>query len=368
MISIFLLQWQRFRREPLLVLSFFGLTIFFVFFLAGSANTNQITVQTYLEDDVSQSSADEWLTVLNQSETFRFELTEEEDARSAVMNGEASLALQLRNDNYRILVTVDDQNYQLVNGYVQQVFQEELRLAEVESSLESVEIRDTIAQELEEPVLTVTSDTIAGDDNGFLYDARLHTLFGMTLFFSVYTMMFSLTNVAEEKRLGTWDRLIVSPLRKWEVYLGHLLYCFLIGFLQILTIFLFFEYVFQFNIGANFGAILLIIACYAFAIVSVGMLLIGLVRTTQQLQAVIPIVATAMAMIGGAFWPVEIVSNEIMIILSKAMPIFYGMEALKGVAYLDQGILEISEPLAIMFLFGVFSMGIGINLMERRAS
>ncbi|WP_416150800.1 ABC transporter permease [Salipaludibacillus sp. HK11] len=367
MTSIFLLQLQRFRREPFLGVSFFVLTLFFVFFLAGNGSGDKITVQTYLSENVSETSADEWLTLLNESDTFRFELTDEEDARNSVINSEASLALQLMDDNYRMLVTVEDQDYQIVDSYVSQVFQKELRLAEVESSLESDGIRDSISQELEDPVLTVTSQTITGEGEGFVYDEKLHTLFGMTLFFSVYTMMFSLMNVAQEKRNGTWDRLIVSPLRKWEVYLGHLLYCFVIGFLQILMIFLFFEYVLNFNIGANFGVIMLIIACFAFAIVSVGMLIIGLVRTPQQLQAVIPIVATAMAMIGGAFWPIEIVSNDIILMLSKAMPLYYGVEALKAVALLDHGIFEIAGSLSVLILFGVISMGIGINLMERRA-
>jgi ABC-2 type transport system permease protein len=98
------------------------------------------------------------------------------------------------------------------------------------------------------------------------------------------------------------------------------------------------------------------------------MLMAGLVKTPQQMSVLIPIVATSSAMIGGAYWPLEIVANPFLIALSKIVPMTYGMEALKGVAYYGYGWSELLSPLAIMCLFGVVCMGIGVNLIERRAN
>lgn len=55
--------------------------------------------------------------------------------------------------------------------------------------------------------------------------------------------------------------------------------------------------------------------------------------TGEAANGLIPIVATSSAMIGGAYWPLEIVTNPFLIALSKVVPMTYGMEALKGVAY-----------------------------------
>lgn len=370
--SIFILQLQRFKRQPFLILTFFILTLVFVFFMGGnqmggSDADGKVAVQAYTGAGTTQEEADYWMALLNDSDSFAFDLIEEEEARSAIIQGDTSMALEIRSDDYRMLAAVDDQNYQLVESYIQQVYTEELRMAEVEAASGQENIRESVEEERDSPVLTMQTETIDGESSGFAYDQSLQALFGMTLFFSLYTIMFSLSNVAEEKRDGTWDRLIVSPLRKWQIYLGHLAFCFLVGYLQILLIFLFFSYVLDYQITAHFGVIMIIIACFTFAIVSVGMLLIGLVRSTQQLQAVIPITATAMAMLGGAFWPVEIVTNDIIIMLSRAMPIYYGMEALKGAALLNQSLSEISGVLTLLVLFGVITMGVGINMMERRA-
>ena len=62
----------------------------------------------------------------------------------------------------------------------------------------------------------------------------------------------------------------------------------------------------------------------------------------------------------------SVVQPEVLM-LSKIVPVTYGMEALKGVAYYDYGWSELAGPLSIMCLFTVVCMGIGINLVERRA-
>ncbi|SDN72948.1 ABC transporter permease [Alkalicoccus daliensis] len=365
--SIFILQLQRFRRKPLLVVSFFVLTLFFVFFLGGNDTGDKITIQSYAGDNTTQEQADYWIQLLNASESFEFVLVEEEEARNSIVQGDRNMALEIRDDDYRMLVAVDEQSYQIAANYIQQVFTEELRLAAAEAAVEEENIRAAIAEERISPVLALNMETINGESSGFVYDENLQALFGMTLFFSIYTIIFSLSNVAEEKRDGTWNRLIVSPLQKWQVYAGHVAYCFLVGYLQIILIFIFFKYMLGFQIEAHFGILMIIVACFTFTIVSVGMLLIGLVTSPQQLQAVIPITATAMAMLGGAFWPVEIVTNEVIVMLSKVMPMYYGMEALKGAALLNQSLGEITGALSILVLMGVITMGIGINLMERRA-
>ncbi|WP_078552335.1 ABC transporter permease [Bacillus alkalicellulosilyticus] len=369
MTTVFLLQWQRFRRAPLLVLSFLAMTILFVAVLAGFQRgpDMEFLIYTYGDSSLEEEKKEKWLEQLNEAEQMSFQWVEEAEAREAVSHGKIKLALKLMNDDYRMLIAVEDPTTVRVDNHVQRVFSEGLRLQEVESTMESTTFQTMVEQALQEPALTIQTESLSKEESTFIYDNQLHTLFGMTLFFSIFTMMFSLMKVAEEKKEGTWDRLIVSPLYKWQIYMGHLLYSYVIGFVQILLIFLLFHFAFGFDLGNQYGTILLIIGCYTFAIVSLGMLIMGLVKRTQQLQAIVPIVANAMAMIGGAYWPIEIVTNEWMLALSKGMPIYYGLDALKGATIYNLALPELLQPISIMLLFGVVCMGVGINLMERRA-
>lgn len=364
--SVFLLQWQRFRRSPVMVLSFFVMTIVFVALLAGNNPAERPAILTYADESLPGSEAEDWVASLNEAQEFEFQLVEESEAREAVSAGDAALALHLMDEDYRIEVAADDMSRFVVEAFLNRKYREEVRLQQVEQQTADSNIRTEVAAAMEEPALRVTTSTI-DDQEEFQYDNQLQLLFGMTLFFSVYTIMFSLMKIVEEKRSGTWNRLILSPVRKWEIYLGHLAYSFAIGYAQIVLIFVLFKYVFNFDVGDRFGAILLIIACYTFAIVALSMLVMGLVSRPQQLQAIVPILATGMAMIGGAFWPIELVDNNMLLAISKVLPITYGLEALKGVAIYDRSWSELAEPISIMLLFGVVCMGIGINLMERRS-
>ncbi len=364
--SIFLLQLQRLRREPMLLLSMTGMTFLFVFFLGGFGASDQVEVPVYFDQSMNGKEQDILLERLNQSESYRFTETDQKTAEKQVALGDIPFAMKAMPDDYRMLIAADDPNQVLVDQYVKQVYAEELRLQEAESATGETDLRNEVEASLKEAPIGLTTSTAEGESTSGEYSQRNHFLFGMTLFFSIYTIIFSLSKVAEEKRTGTWNRVILSPVRKFHLYIGHLAYSFMIGFLQIVIIFSIFRYGFDYYIGGNIGLMLLTVACYTFAVVALGMLLLGLVNNLEQLNAIVPIVTVSMAMIGGAYWPIEAVSNSILLAMSKIVPVTYGMEALKGLA-LDQSLSALAQPLAILIVIGVFCMGIGINLMERRA-
>lgn len=365
--SVFLLQWQRFKRAPMLVLSFFVLTIIFVAFIAGfSSGDQQVTISTFADDSLSTEEKEAWFATLNEAEAYEFVWVEEDTAKQSVSLGEEGLALKLLLDDYRLIVATEDPARFAIESYLQKVYREELRLQQLQSTLENEELRAEVFANMQEPALQVKTSALEAENSSSNQFEQVHALFGMTLFFVIYTIIYSLMNVAEEKQIDTWDRLIISPIKKWQVYLGHLTFSFVIGYMQIILIFMLFIFAFGFDLGDRLGTILIIIACYTFTIVAVGILLIGLARSSQQLSAVIPIVASGMAMLGGAYWPIEAVTNDILLTLSKGMPILYGMEALKGAALYDRGIVALAEPISILLLIGVLCMGVGMNLMERR--
>jgi len=102
------------------------------------------------------------------------------------------------------------------------------------------------------------------------------------------------------------------------------------------------------------------------AIVALSILITSIVNSVQQFNAVIPIVSLGSAMLGGAFWPLEIVESEMMLALSKVVPITYGMEALNRATMYGNITEEVLYPVSILLLMTVVMTGIGIHLMEKR--
>lgn len=364
--AVYLLQWRRFYRRPLLVLAMFGLTVIFVSVTAAGNPSSPQTIPAFAGESVSGAEAQVWVERLNDEGQFLFELMPESQARTYVAEGDVSQAVKLLEADYRLLVGREDPARFALDSLLRRTYSEQLRLESAQ--IDTPNIRGEVELSLSEPALALSVESLQGDEDSFQYNGELQLLFGMTLFFVIYTIMFSLVRIVDEKRTGTWNRMIISPVAKWQMYMGHLGYSFLIGFSQITLLFLLFRFAFGFELGNHFWLLILIAACYTFSIVALGLLIISVITKPQQLGAVIPIVATGMAMVGGAFWPIELVTNDILLAISKVLPITYGIQALNSVAVYGNGLEAVIWPLLLLLGFGGVCMAIGIRLLEWRSS
>ena len=160
--------------------------------------------------------------------------------------------------------------------------------------------------------------------------------------------------------------MILSPVKKWEMYVANFIYSFVTGYVQVLLIFFIFRFFVGVDYNGQFIEACLLLLPYVFSIVALSILLTAIVKNVQQFNAVIPIVSVSSAMIGGAYWPLELVESPILLFLAKINPITYGMEILKGVAIYGYSFQELLFPISILLLMGVVMTGIGIRLMEKR--
>lgn len=356
MIHIFLLQWKKLLKRPGLVLAFFGLTLVFVFFMGGASYNSSLTVPVY-SHELSQEALLEKIGELNKDDSILFEATDYETIQEKIRMNEVSFAMELEEDGYRFLVGRENEQLPLVDQHVHQHFYHQQRLEDVAAAFPDEEIE---IEEFLQLNYTATTD-LSGAQNQ--YQTRILT--GMTLYFVMFTILFLQMNLVEEKIYGTWDRLIFSPVSKTKLYLGHLMYYFTVGLLQIGLAFFVLTNVMNIDLGTNYGPLALVAVVYTFTIVALGMLLAALVPSPQSLSVVIPIVATSFAMLGGAFWPLEVVSNRFLLFISNFIPIKHGHQGMMQAINQHASLAELAQPLGILLLMGILLMGVGINLMER---
>lgn len=73
-------------------------------------------------------------------------------------------------------------------------------------------------------------------------DHPLQSLFGLSLFFVIYTIAFNVVHILEEKQARIWERMTLSSIKRWEMYGGNLLYSFVMGYLQVVFVFMAFRF------------------------------------------------------------------------------------------------------------------------------
>lgn len=365
--GILFAKMKMFLRKPWLFVVMTAVCVMFAFFTSqGGVNKIPIPYSVVGGTDQTHLIVEE----LSQAEAFQFHEVTQDELKELVSEGKREGGLIIKESEFNIIISSRTSTTSLLQQVAGKAYgdvgQKEALKASAESNgIQSPEVDAWYSEAEESPVFSIKQSSFKGSDT-FVYDPKLQSLFGFSLFFVIYTIAYNVASILYEKREGVWDRMILSPMRKWEMYAGNLVYSFILGYIQLALIFLVFRYVTDVKFYGGFDTVLLLLIPYVFAIVALSMLITGLVKKVQHFNAVIPIVAVSMAMIGGAYWPLEIVESQVLLALSKVVPLTYGMEALKGATINGWGVEQLMLPVSVLVLMGVLMMGVGINLMEKR--
>ncbi|MEI5909367.1 ABC transporter permease [Bacillus spongiae] len=362
--GILITKCQLFIRKPWTFVIMFFVCIMFAYFMG--KGTPQIYVP--VKSNLTESETLELMEDLQASDVFVFKETSLEDLNKAVSEGEAEAGIILNEDAYTVIRVNETQNFNLIQHYVQSVYQTYVQKREINNMAgqdRTEEIEEIFQNSIEDPIFTVEKESFLGSDS-VVIDAKLQGVFGFSLFFVLYTIAYSVVHILEEKRDGIWDRIILSPVKKWQMYTANLIFSFALGYFQVSAIFLVFYYFAEVDFYGGFIKTLILLIPYVFSIVALSILLTSFSKTIQQFNALVPFIFVSMAMIGGAYWPLEIVSSDVILFISKLVPVTYGMEALKGATIYGLGLTELMMPISVLTLMGVIFMGVGINLMEKR--
>lgn len=358
------LVWQygkELMRHPWEVLMMLGLTVLFAFVISGGSDSaqsqNDVRVySTSLSDEALHGIVDR---LNSEKPTVQFSIVTEEEAMELMNREVVEGVVNLGESSYEIVVQREGTMLvPLVQPLLDQFYTTE-RLTDVVGD----PVREKMSQLAE--AFTVEKETM---QRGSQFDPSLHFLFGFTLYFSIFTTAFSVSSILQMKEEGIWNRLILSPTTKTSMYIGNIITSFLLGYAQIAVVLLLFKFVFRYSFYGGFWKLFIVVIPFLFAVMAIGVFLSGIVKNSRQLGAVIPLFATSAAMLGGAFWPLDVVESEWMLKLSYASPMMYGIDMMKGATVYNWPWKDFLWPTAVLFFMGAAVIGVGLNLMEKKAS
>jgi len=181
------------------------------------------------------------------------------------------------------------------------------------------------------------------------FDSMAPILMGFFIFFFV----FLIAGVAflRERISGTLDRILASPLKRWEIVLGYFLGFGLFVSIQTIILQVFSIYGLNVPMVGSFWAVLVINLALASGSLALGTLLSAFARNEFQLFQFIPIVIVPQIMFSGIFdlrnapaWAK---------ILSKIFPMTYGAEALRDVMLRGKNLLDIKFDLFMLIGYAI---------------
>jgi ABC-2 type transport system permease protein len=360
--GIWIARLQNLKRKPLVLIMMTLMTLVLAYVLSGGVGS-QTPILIALDDT---STSKEVLDELNTFEEYSIKEVTKDVLYEKVEQDPDLIGVHLTQTAYTVLTGTETDSVREISlaietAYSENAFQQ--KIIEMGGELKWLEVKENLSNQEAFQMNTSAMD----EAQVFRYDGALQSLFGYMLFFVFYTISTNVQFILEDKRTGVWNRLKLASISRFQLYFGHLSFSFIIGLLQMLLVIL----VFRFVVGTNmYGALLeviLITSIYVLLVLAVSLLIISLVKTVSQSGVIISLLAVAFAMIGGAYWPLEIVQSEGLLAMKWLSPIYYAMEALKRITIYGETLGAVSTYLWMMLLFAATLISGAIYLLEKKS-
>ncbi len=166
-----------------------------------------------------------------------------------------------------------------------------------------------------------------------------------------------------ERTTGTLERLLSTPLRRWEVVVGYVLGFGFFAFLQTVVLALYAIYVLNMLMAGAIVYVLLLTLLTAFVALTLGTLLSAFANNELQMIQFIPIVIVPQFFFSGIF-NLDTMSQWISWI-GPITPLYYVADGLKNVMIRGYGWSSIDTDLYVLLGFGLLFMGLNVLALKK---
>ncbi|WP_242256784.1 ABC transporter permease [Bacillus cereus group sp. BfR-BA-01379] len=202
-----------------------------------------------------------------------------------------------------------------------------------------------------------------GSKDFTMFDGLGPVLIGFFTFFFVFIL--SGVSFVRERLSGTLERLLSTPVRRWEIVVGYIVGFGIFAFIQSVIIVSFSVYILDLYVAGSIWLTLLITCMLSLTALTLGTFLSAYANNEFQMIQFIPLVIVPQIFFSGLF-PIEAM-NKWLQMLGKLFPLTYGADAMRQVMIRNQGFTEIALDLTVLLLFSLlFAIGNVFALKKHR--
>lgn len=205
------------------------------------------------------------------------------------------------------------------------------------------------------------TDYIYGNEDTELFDVIGPILVGFFVFFFVF--LISGIGLLKERVSGTLERVLATPVKRWEIVLAYLTGFGIFAIIQTTIVVLFSIHILDMVMEGAVWHVIVINLLLALVALSLGILLSTFAGSEFQMVQFIPVVIVPQIFFSGIF-PIEGMAEWLQN-LGRVMPLFYGAEALKAVMYRGEGLADVWGELLVLVLFALLFIVLNIVALKR---
>jgi ABC-2 type transport system permease protein len=184
------------------------------------------------------------------------------------------------------------------------------------------------------------------------------------VFFALFTGIFGINSIYEDRIQGTLQRLLVTPTPSSSILAGRLLGNLVIVITQLLTLLfalalitMLVEQDLTFIWGDNLVALLLVVVGLGLFTTGLGVLIVGLASSSEQVQLIGPLITLLLGALSGTFG--FMLPRQV----TQLSPIWWGVDAIRKLAANES---DIGLHLLVLFAVGILFASVGTFFFRRR--
>ena len=314
---------------------------------------NDISRMLVIPDDFTSGTAEGYTVELKLISHPDADLQETEAVRLVVVGVTSELALERQ-----ILASLSQMGDMQANAPQEyQVFTTDRILAQARSQFERAQ-----TQQLIEVVQTIPSEEGEREE---MPDLGLVAVSGIAVLFVFATAQVTARSIYDEKKFGSFRRLLAAPMSKTSLLSGKMLPNIIIGMIQFTVIFAFGVIGLRLlglssaSLGNDPLAVVLVCLIICLCSTAFGILLAAIARTEGQIGGLSSLLVWGLGILGGAFIPIFILDQFLGPVV-KFIPQYWANRALSSLMLRGLGLADVATEIAVLLGFTVVFFLIGL--------
>ncbi len=174
---------------------------------------------------------------------------------------------------------------------------------------------------------------------------------GFLVMSMIYLSTMVTTLILRDKASGTYNRIFANGIKAGDYMFQCILSFIVVNLIQIAGVLLIMKNVFHSDLGPSLINLFVVFAVFGIACVALGVAICNRSKTLKQANATMALVSTPIVMLGGCFWPRDIMGSTLQNI-SNFVPSTWVMKAQNKILS-GSSLMGVSQELAVLMLFAV---------------
>jgi ABC-2 type transport system permease protein len=174
--------------------------------------------------------------------------------------------------------------------------------------------------------------------------------------------------ITKERVRKTYNRVLISPIKRYEFFIGKLFGSIILTIIQMIVVILFSKYVLNAYLGENMLIFGLIILAEIIMAVSLGQGIAFLVKNETAVSGLLNAIIPIMVLLGGGYFPLEQFGSNILTTVAKISPLKWINDALFKVIYANDYSRVLQAIFINLIVAVAFLMAASIKYREEKVS